>query len=159
MERYDPFEEMDRMFEQFRTRMWTPEGSLRGDFGMPVSRGKSASEGVSMDLKQHGDEYVFVADLPGFEREEIGLTFSDGVLTLAAESETREETTDEEGEIALRGEIARSRRVSERVTIPEAVIEDEISASYRNGVLEVHLPLLEPEAGDEDDGTKIDISE
>jgi hypothetical protein len=25
MDRYDPFAEMDRMFEQMRTRMWTPE--------------------------------------------------------------------------------------------------------------------------------------
>lgn len=163
------------MFEQLRTRMWTPEGSLRDDFGMPVRRGKTDGEGVRMDLKQHDDEYVFVADLPDFERDEIDLTFSEGVLTLAAESEMHEETSDEEGEISLRSEIARSRRVSERVTIPEEIIEDEIEAFYRNGVsanevsggspglrsggvLEVHLPLVEPETTDED-GTKIDIAD
>ncbi len=156
------------MFEQLRTRMWappsrtwTPERSL-GDFGSrefgTLTRG---GEGVRMDLKQHGDEYVFVADLPGFEREEIDLTYDDDTLTLTAESETSETTAGDEGEIALRGEVTRSRRVSERVDIPEDVREDEITASYRNGVLEVHLPLVEPVEAedDEDDGTKIDIDE
>ena len=148
------------MFEQFRTRMWTPGGSVGRDFGTLGRGGESAN----LDLKKHGEEYVFVADLPGFEREEIDLTFADGTLTLVAETETREETatddgeaTGEGGEIAIRGELARSRRMSERVAIPEEVREDEITASYRNGVLEVHLPLAETD--DEDGGKKIDIAD
>jgi HSP20 family protein len=168
MARYDPFEEMDRMFEQLRTRVWTPEGSLSGGRGMLAREGGD----VSMDLTKHDEEYVFVADLPGFEREDIDLRFSEGMLTLVAESETsdertigesgrgektgRGETARPEGEeIAVRTQFARSRRVAERVTIPEPVVEDEIAASYRNGVLEVHLPLAEPVSGD--DESRIDI--
>ncbi|PSQ46827.1 hypothetical protein BRD15_08300, partial [Halobacteriales archaeon SW_6_65_15] len=77
-------------------------------------------------------------------------------------------------EIAVRREFTRSRRVSERVTIPEEVVEDEISATYRNGVsaseasrgspdrrsggvLEVHLPLVESEA--DEGGRKIDVAD
>jgi HSP20 family protein len=135
-------------------------------------------EDVSMDLTKHDEEYVFVADLPGFEREDIDLRFADGMLTLVAESETSdertvgeagrgekigrgeesrpegEETRPEGEEIAIRSQFARSRRVAERVTIPESIVEDEIAASYRNGVLEVHLPLAEPAADDE---SRIDI--
>jgi HSP20 family protein len=186
MERYDPFEEMNRMFEQMRTRMWTGDSS--GDLGMsrdeiPRSGATRRGEGVRMDLTRRGEEYVFVADLPGFEREEIDLKFADGVLTLVAESETREETgskpsgderidarkgeatdarkpaldaRESEGGIAVRSEVTRSRRVAERVTIPEEILEAEITASYRNGVLEVHLPLAEPVAETDDEGS-IDI--
>lgn len=163
MARYDPFEEMDRMFEQLRTRVWTPEGRFGADFGKHGD--------VSMDLTKRDDEYVFVADLPGFEREEIDLTFDDGVLTLVAESETSDERTVSEtgdermagesmadtDEIAIRGQFARSRRVAERVTIPAEVEEDGIFATYRNGVLEVHFPIVESEAGE--DGKKIDIAD
>ncbi|WP_246045653.1 Hsp20/alpha crystallin family protein [Halorussus ruber] len=155
------------MFEQLRTRVWTPEGSLSGGRGVLAREG----EDVSMDLTKHDEEYVFVADLPGFEREDIDLRFSDGMLTLVAESETSdertvgeaargekigrgEETRPEGEEIAIRSQFARSRRVAERVTIPESIVEDEIAASYRNGVLEVHLPLAEPAADDE---SRIDI--
>jgi HSP20 family molecular chaperone IbpA len=44
------------------------------------------------------------------------------------------------------------------VTIPETVAEDEISATYRNGVLEVHLPLVGRDA-DEDDARKINVAD
>jgi HSP20 family protein len=164
MARYDPFEEMDRMFEQLRTRMWTPNALGRSDFGVPAFGG-----GITMDLKKHGKEYVFVADLPGFETEEIDLRFEGDALVLVAESSLRDETTSDEtardemmgdemmgsemtgdestgeqmageetttetDEIAVCREFTRSRRVSERVTIPEPIAEDEISATYRNGV-------------------------
>jgi len=183
MERHDPFEEMDRMFEQIRTRMWTPEGSL-GDLGTPRGGRSRKGEGVRTDCKQHGDEYVFVADLPGFERDEIALTFADGMLTLVAETETREKTGGEtlgderigarkgestdarkpaldaresEDDLTVRSAVTRSRRVAARMTIPEAILEDEITASYRNGVLEVHLPLAEPVEDADDDSGRIDI--
>jgi HSP20 family protein len=215
MERYDPFEEMDRMFEQLRTRMWTPERRLGGDrrgddrrrgefdrrdesgtdrrdesgtdrreremprrddwmttrefgpsrreLGMPRRESRplrredrlARSDGVGMDLKRRDDAYVFVADLPGFEREDIDLGFEDGMLTLDAESETRDERTDDEGEIAIRGEFTSTRRIAERVTVPAEVDEDAIEATFHNGVLEVHLPLLTPDEGD--GGKRIDI--
>jgi HSP20 family protein len=103
MTRYDPFEEMNRMFEQPRTRVWTLEGSI-GGFETPA-RG---DDGVRMDLNKHGDEYVFAADLPGFDREEIDLGFEDGVLTLSTESERRDGRADErEDGVAVRAEPSR----------------------------------------------------
>jgi len=45
----------------------------------------------------------------------------------------------------------------ERVTVPKTIAEDEITAAYRNGVLEVHLPLAEP--AERDDERTIDISD
>jgi HSP20 family protein len=159
MARYDPFKEMDWLFEQLRTRVRTPDGFDRTGFGTP------ARGGINMDLKKHGEEYVFVADLPGFETEEIDLRFEDDALVLAAESTMDEGMVGDDAmdeartdEIAVRREFTRSRRVSERVTIPETVAEDEISATYRNGVLEVHLPLVGRDA-DEDDARKINVAD
>ncbi|WP_435155638.1 Hsp20/alpha crystallin family protein [Haladaptatus sp. DFWS20] len=134
MERYTPFEDMDRMFEQMRSRMW----------GVSDPRG-DGRRGTHIDLKEHDGQFVLVADLPGFEKEEIDLTFSDDVLTVSAKHEV---TGDD---------FSRARELSERVSLPKAVEKDGITASYRNGVLEVRLPVAEEEDAEEDD--KIEISD
>lgn len=206
MERHDPFDEMDRMFEQLRTSMFSAMGTGRTDGRMDAAnlhtaigdrnaidtagRGKVAPDrkgtgavgngSMNMDLKKHGDEYVFVADLPGFETEQIDLRFENDALVLSAESQLREESmggeamgrgamdgnamdddatevkpTSRTGDVPVRQEFVQSRRVSKRITVPEPVVEEEIEASYRNGVLEVHLPLV---TNDLDEGGKrIDV--
>ncbi|WP_225741194.1 Hsp20/alpha crystallin family protein [Halorussus halophilus] len=160
MTRYDPFEEMDRMFEQMRTRMWNV-GGTRGS--LPVgSRGEMTQGDTSIDLQEREGEFVLVADLPGFEKEEIDLKLDDDTLTIAAEHEVEEmtelpagETT--EGEMVGTTSFARSRKVAERVTLPKEIEDEGITATYRNGVLEVHLPIAEEQ--EEDDSKKIDISD
>lgn len=122
---FTTFDEMDRMMEQMRT-MWD-----RGDRNGATS------------LVEEDGEYVFVMDLPGFEREEISLTFDEGTLAVAADREAESET------------VARRRQVDRRVTVPGDVDVDGISATYRNGVLEVRLPVTD----DADDGHAIAIEE
>ncbi|WP_458190520.1 Hsp20/alpha crystallin family protein [Haladaptatus sp. NG-WS-4] len=126
MERYTPFEEMDRLLEQMRTRMSgldDPRSQLR--------------RGTPIDLAERDGKFVLVADLPGFEKEEIDLSIHDGVVIIAAKHEV---TGDE---------FARSRTVSERVTLPKTVEKEEITATYRNGVLEVFFPIVEDGASED----------
>jgi HSP20 family protein len=142
MERYTPFEDMDRMFEQMRARMWGTS-NFRGESrsGTRVSNG-----GTHVDLKEHDGEFVLVADLPGFEKEEIELSFEDDTLTVAAKHEVTGE------------DFTRARELSERVSMPKSVEKDGIEATYRNGVLEVKLPIVEAEK-ETDDGDRIEISD
>lgn len=146
--RRQPFEEMDRLFDQMRRSMvtgmpfWYPTNEEH-EYGR--ERGLTGDDS-NLSLEPTDDGYVVLADLPGFETEEIDLRFHDGMLTVVAEHEV----TEEGGSMQSR----RSRRVHERIHVPGDVTEDGISASYRNGVLEVHLPTV----GDaEDEGVHIDI--
>lgn len=139
--RYDPFERMNRLFEQTCRSMVDP-----GAFGMESWAGGEELE-TNATVKKTDVGYAVVADLPGFETEELEIRFDDSVLAIRVETETTEER---EG-IAGR----RSRRIHEHVTIPGEVHEDEITASYRNGVLEVLLPA---EVDDEDGGHRIEIN-
>ncbi len=132
MERYTPFEDVDRMFEQMRSRMW--------GVGEPRGIGR---QGTHMSLKEHDGQFVLVADLPGFEKEEIDLSLRDDVLTVSAKHEV-------DGD-----DFNRARELSERVTLPKAVEKDDITATYRNGVLEIRLPIAEQEETDEDDTIEI----
>lgn len=136
--RYTPFEMMDRMFEQMRRDMWNMRDDAWESWPAFEERsGHSHSAGFNMDLSDHDGEYVFTADLPGFEKEEIDLRIDDDMLVLSAEHSVSDDTS------------ARSRSISERVTLSKPVVEDEITATYHNGVLEVHLPIIEdaPERG------------
>jgi len=139
--RYTPFETMERMFDQmirdmaeWREQSWDDRFGERFGFGL------------NTDLAEHDDEYVLTVDLPGFETEEIDLRFDDGMLHLSASHEVAEEA---EG-----ASSRRSRTVSERIAIPREIVSEEIEASYRNGVLEVHLPVVE---GGEERGHQIEI--
>lgn len=128
------------MMEQMRRSMW------EGWDGRP-SLGAGEHSDINLSLETGEEGYVVLADMPGFEREEIDLRFEDGALSI----EATHERSEDDGATTRR----HSRRVHERLAVPGDVIEEEIGASYRNGVLEIHLPTREE--ADEDDGTRIDI--
>lgn len=148
---------MERMFEQMRRSMWGADprwwfGSgdqpaLEGPTAIDSSADRWSGGEMNLSLETDEDGYVAFADLPGFEKDEITLRFDDGLLTVEAEHEVTED-----GEYAT---SRRSRHVYEQLRLPAAVVEDEITATYRNGVLEVHLPT--EEEIEEDDDSIIDI--
>jgi HSP20 family protein len=85
--------------------------------------------GTDYELYEEDEEFVLTVDFPGFEREEIGLAWDDGRLNVAAEhvDETR----------------GRRRTYHRVFRLPKAIDEGDITATYRNGVLEVTLPTAE----------------
>ena len=141
--RYTPFETMERMFDQmFRDMSEWRENAWDDRFGLGY--------GLNTNLSEHDDEFVLTVDLPGFETEEIDLRYDDGVLHLSASHEVSEESST----ASATHSSMRSRTVSERIPIPREVVAEEIEASYRNGVLEVHLPIVED---GEQHGHRIDV--
>ncbi|WP_254839981.1 Hsp20/alpha crystallin family protein [Natronomonas marina] len=140
--RRTPFEEMERMMNEMRHAMFGDGPETAGDSGSRYDTHVSVEAG--------DDGYLVVADLPGFETEEIDLRFDDGVLVTDAEHETEEEMDVGIGRLAT----TRNRRTFERVRLPGTVLVDDITASYTNGVLEVHVPT---EESVDDSGTVIDI--
>lgn len=140
--RRTPFDEMDRAFESMRRSM---ENMLRGmNVDESAIRGMSADDSAAsrygdgrsamseFRTEETEDGYVVLADLPGFEKSEIEITVDDRDLTVAAER-----TDDENGEYHS---LRRRRSVRRSMALPEGVRAEEISANYRNGVLELHLP-------------------
>jgi HSP20 family protein len=145
--RRTPFDEMDRMFDQMRRSMRSPWSGRFDDGDLPeMDRWMDARES-NMSVERDGEDYVVLADLPGFEKEELDLRFEDGLLTVRGRHET--------SEASETGSSTRSRSVFERVSLPGDVVEDAITATYRNGVLEVRLPAVDP--APEDDSHRIDI--
>ena len=135
---FDMFDEMERMMESMRRSMYDGVDDVRSMAGMGSAH---------MSLETIDGGYLVMADMPGFEKAEIDLRFDDGKLVVDA----RHEVTDE----SPVGSISRSRHVHEALHVPGEVKVDEIEATYRNGVLEVHLPTEDEPEGE--DTHRIDI--
>lgn len=90
----------------------------------------------ALDVWETDHEIVYAFDLPGIPEEDISLEVKDDTLTVSAHREKKEETT-EDGFYRFErryGTFARA------VGLPQGVDQDQISARYENGVLEIRVP-------------------
>lgn len=92
---------------------------------------------IKTDIHETDNEYLVEAELPGIPKENIQVTYEDGVLTISGQQQT--DTVDED----KKGKLIRSERSLTSVRrqyLLENVKEDEIKASYSDGILKVTLP-------------------
>lgn len=87
------------------------------------------------DILDKGDKYVLQAELPGFAKEDIKIDIDGQMLTIYAQhDESKEECRDNYVRKERRcGSYARSFDISN-------INDQEITAQYNNGILEVNLP-------------------
>ncbi len=107
-------------------------------FGSLTPRGSNGRTWVpAMDVFPRDGDLVVRAELPGIDPEkDVDISFQDGVLTIRGE---RRDESRHEGEGTYR--IESSYGSFERsVLLPEGVKEEDIGATYENGVLEVVVP-------------------
>ena len=92
-----------------------------------------------VDLREHDQEFVLVADLPGMQQEDINITVENNVLTLQGKRVVEQEAQNGQGGVAHYRERAYG-SFTRRFMLGAAVDADKISATYKAGVLEVHIP-------------------
>ena len=92
-----------------------------------------------VDLFESKDSYLIRAELPGMSREDFNLELNEGVLTLSGERRGEEpaEGVEYRHSERLAGKFSRS------FHLPQTVAQDGIKATYRDGILEVHVPKAE----------------
>ena len=90
------------------------------------------------DIYEEKDQLVMKIELPGIDQKDLDITLEGDRLTIKAEKkeEVEEDATHHTRE-RYYGEYFRS------VTLPYPVMEDKVSATFDNGVLELRLPKAE----------------
>jgi HSP20 family protein len=88
-----------------------------------------------VDVWETENELVYAFDLPGIREDKISVEFEDGALTVTAEREREEKV---ENDRFFRYE-RRYGTFSRSLGLPQGVAEEDVTADYRNGVLEVHV--------------------
>jgi HSP20 family protein len=135
-------EDLEEMMGEMENVFWggrmLPPGGIT-DRMLPAIRGE-----FRVDVREHDDEVIVVADLPGVEKDDISLNLvSPNTLEIDCE---RKGAKEEERE----GYYMRERMygsMKRMVTLPRDVEEAGSSASFKNGVLEVRLKKSEKERG------------
>lgn len=140
----NPFNEVSRLFERMQNDF---EEMARSWSGEP----EFVSSHVRVDLEDKDDEFVLTAELPGFDTDDIDVRMTDRTVHLEAEH-AEETEAKEEGEYVKRERHRAS--VARSISLPGEVEADDISATFDNGVLTVHLPKSEPVT----QGKQIEIS-
>lgn len=88
------------------------------------------------DIQDKGNQFIIHADIPGVDAKNIHINMENNILTLKGERESEKK---EEKKNYLRVERSKGTFVR-RFVLPETVNIDKISASSKNGVLEITLP-------------------
>jgi len=114
--------ELDRLFEGF--------------FSPTPLRSEWAALTPAVDVEETPDAYVFRADLPGLSSKDVKVSVHNDTLTLRGERKREEKTS--EGSLHR---VERAYGSFERsFTLGLPVLADQVKASYKDGVLEVHVP-------------------
>lgn len=131
MEPWNTFRDMERMFREFFVSPMLRRGWL-----MPEIRHELHPE---VDLRETEDEFILSAAVPGLSKEDININVTTDSIHLSGERKTEEEKPDEK--FHVRQQTYGAFRVS--YSLPADVKPEEVNATYKNGVLEVHLPKAE----------------
>lgn len=88
------------------------------------------------DIIENDNLYSIHMDLPGFEKENIDISFHQGRLTVKG----NRETVKEENENKYKSIERTSGSFCRNFSFPDIVDSEKMTAKYENGVLEISIP-------------------
>lgn len=129
---YEPFrhlENMRRELDRFFTDDFPAFKGFGQNFGAP-----------SVDVYEKENEVVATCDIPGLEKkEDVQIDIDNNILSISGTINRVNEVKEEHMHRQERfvGRFQRS------ITLPSRVSAEGVKATYKNGVLEIHMPKLQ----------------
>jgi HSP20 family protein len=111
-------EDMDRMFGHPNGGAWVP----------------------AIEVKQAEGKFIVTADLPGLKKEDVKVNVTGNALTLEGE---RKEEKEEKREGYYHSE-RKYGKFYRSIPLPEGAKIDNVAAHFKDGVLEITVPVSEP---------------
>ena len=102
---------------------------------------------MSTDIQDLGDSYQMDMELPGYGKEDVKADLKDGYLTISAEHNSSHDEKDEKGNYVRRERYVGS--CQRRFYVGKNVTQEDIRASFENGVLKMIIPKKEAPAVEE----------
>ncbi len=131
----DPFRKLQNRMSKLFDDFWS-------DFEMsPYSGASSAAVKFDpkVEVQDNEKDIVLKAELPGMTQEDIEVKLHDGCISIKGEKKNESSKNENGMQYTERsyGSFYRS------IPLPREVKEDEVSAEFKNGVLEVIMPKVE----------------
>ncbi len=140
--RWEPFR---RQFNPWR-ELEEVEKRLSTLWGRTPTKADGEKEAISVaewspvvDITEDAKEYLIKAELPEIKKEDVKLTVQDNVLSISGERKYEKE---EKGKKYHRVERAYGSFLRS-FTLPEDADGGKVTAEYKDGILNVHLPKSE----------------
>ncbi|MFZ5644714.1 MAG: Hsp20/alpha crystallin family protein [Bacillota bacterium] len=133
---YEPFRHLDNIRREFDRFFTTDIPAIRTGFGHNFGN-------PSIDVYETENEVVATCDIPGLEKkEDVNIEIDNNVLMINGTINRLNEIKEEHMHRRERfvGRFQRS------VSLPSRVSQEGVKATYRNGVLEIHMPKLKSDA-------------
>lgn len=117
----------------------TPNELFR-DFGRQFFSNFPDEQSIKTDISEKDDRYELKAELPGFSKDQIDISYENGMLIISAENNQVNEEKDDEGKVIQK---ERSYSNVKRMYSLNNIDEDNIEAKFEDGILSVDLPKTE----------------
>ncbi len=118
----------------------TFEKLFNDNFASPAIFGKDCPTcNVVVDVVEDEKGYTLKAEVPGIKKEEISVEVNDGVLVISGE---KKEEKEEKNRVFHRVE-RRYGKFQRSFYLPDGVVADNITAAYKDGILELRIPKQE----------------
>ena len=109
--------------------------------------GKHGKHLMKTDIKETETGYELAVDIPGFKKDEVKLSLSNGYLNVSASKAENKEEKDNEGKLIRQERYAGA--MSRSFYVGDAITEEEVKAKFEDGVLQIEIPKKEIKEAEE----------
>ena len=135
IDRDDFLTPFDKMFDQI---VATQFPDITKSVGVKPYQGSAYPK---VNVYEYDDKVGIVAEIPGLDKKQLNVSVEEGVLTIAGDKHSAFEN---EGAKVLRRELKQS-SFKRQFELGELLDGENISANFKDGILSVSVPKIEPE--------------
>ena len=135
IDRDDFLTPFDKMFDQI---VQTQFPDITKSVGVKPYQGSAYPK---VNVYEYDDKVGIVAEIPGLDKKQLDVSVEEGVLTIAGDKHSAFEN---EGAKVLRRELKQS-SFKRQFELGDLLDGDNISAKFKDGILSVSVPKIEPE--------------
>ena len=97
----------------------------------------------ALDVTESAENYTIKAELPGWQSDQVDITFENGVVTLNGSMETDKKEGEGENNEKYHYREIRKASFSRSISLPTEIEADKANAEFEHGVLTLTLPKAE----------------
>ena len=106
-----------------------------------VFTGFNTNRLMKTDVHEKDGKYIMDIDLPGYKKDDVKISLYNGNLTISAEKNESNEEKDAKGNLIRQERYSGS--CSRRFYVGDSIRDNDIQASFKDGILTITVPTEE----------------